>query len=390
MDVLRLDATTYLPDALIEDYNSMIWTERYFTDGEFSLKTGNVAVTRALLPEGQPISLLDSREVMTVENHSISVDADNIPELTISGRSFETCLEDRTLTGTYNTPWTTLQAYTTAELISLLLWMSFVNTSGQDPTKVATTIDTGTAVANVSVTDSTTVIDASTVWSLENGPLYQVLLDFLNLGGLGLRTIRPPGTTGNVVYFDTSSAPSRGWPNKTATAVSGLRLDVYNGLDRRRQQSAREPVIFHYASGHIDSPKYLFSIKDLKNLVRVVADIGSFDVVDASVDGATLVGLNKRILYMNGGAQGTQDIGDFVNALTQKALVELQKYNRKVIFDGAISPISPYHYNEHYELGDKVTLMAEYGIEASMMVAEYVRTEDQNGDRGYPTLVLAT
>jgi len=36
-----------------------------------------------------------------------------------------------------------------------------------------------------------------------------------------------------------------------------------------------------------------------------------------------------------------------------------------------------------------VSLMGEYGLETSMTVAEFVRTEDHDGDRGYPTLILS-
>jgi hypothetical protein len=110
------------------------------------------------------------------------------------------------------------------------------------------------------------------------------------------------------------------------------------------------------------------------------------------LDGAdqNVAGFNRRVLMVDGGTQGSQVLADFNAANIQKAKIELKKHNRAVLFDGTISPLSPYKYNSEYFLGDKVTLLAEYGYEAQMQVSEYVRTEDAEGDRGYPGLILAT
>ena len=394
MDVIRLD-DAYLGDSLVEGYTSMIWTERLLENGEFELKTAEVEATKNLLPEGAHISLLDSYEVMTVETHEISVDSAGNPELTVTGRSFETFLENRVaLPTTYQQPWAAIKPYTLSELVSFILWNNLVNATGQDPSRTAWTQDDRTELPHVIVTDSTTITQPSAERWLKEGEMYSQLREFLGLGGLGVRNIRPYHSIANAVSFDTSATSYRGDVlHMLDMDVQDLRLDVYNGLDRRYTQSVNEPVIFHYDSGHIDNPKYLFSSKELKTMATVSMDTGPVNVYpETGLTPPSVIpeGLDRRILFMDGGSQGTMDPADFLASNVQKALIELSKHNRQFLFDGAISAVSPYKYGQEYALGDQVSLIAQYGFESSMIVVEYVRTEDHEGDRGYPTLILSS
>lgn len=397
MDVMKLE-DSYLPGPLVEGYTSMIWTERFKENGDFQLVTPKIEETMNLIPEGSLITLRDSKEVMLVETHDIAVDTqqgeDGIPELTVTGRTLEAVTEKRAITGTHGEPWNTYKQYTTAQMVSLLLWTYLVETLGQDASRVGGTHDGDDAVPNFYVTESSTIIEAIKNWSLQEGVVYTQMRDILNLGKLGVRGIRPPGTTGKVIAFDTSGGGTRGDVLTAVTAnIPGIRLDVYNGLDRTRFQSDREPVIFHYESGHIDSPKYLFSIKDFYNLALVTSTLGVTEVwpeTGTTPPSTPPTGLDRRVLFVDGGQQGDTPLPEFTDSVIQKGMVELAKHNRTILFDGAISPVSPYVYGRDYFLGDEVTLLAEYGFEAEMTVAEYVRTEDQEGDRGYPTLILAS
>jgi hypothetical protein len=392
MDVLKLE-DSYLPGPLVEGYSSMIWTERYFEAGDFQMVTPKIEETKALIPEGSLITHRETKEVMVVETHDIQVNEEGIPQLTTVGRSLETTEEKRVAVGTRD-PWSTAKQYTASEMASLLLWTYLVDTSGQDPSRVGGTHDPDDAVPNFLVTDSTSLSAVAQYWSLKEGDVYSQLKDILSLGKLGVRAIRPPGTTGGVMTFDTSGGGTRGDVSKVSTpGITGIRLDVYNGLDRTRFQTDREPVIFHYDSGHIDSPKYLFSIKDFYNLALVTSSIGVTEVwpeTGTTPPSTPPTGLDRRVLFVDGGTQGDALLADFTQSVIQKGMVELAKHNRMILFDGAISPVSPYIYGVHYFLGDDVSLIAKYGFEAEMTVAEYIRTEDQAGDRGYPTLILSS
>ena len=395
MDVLKLESS-YLPGSLVEGYTSMIWSERHLENGDFQMITPKIEETRALIPEGSLITHRETKEVMLVETHDVAVNEEGIPELTVEGRSLETVSEKRTILGQYNDePWSSYKAYKASEIAALLLWTYLVDTSGQDPSRPGGTHDVDDAIANFLITDSSILTDTPQNWSLNNGDVYSQLKDILSLGGLGIRAIRPPGTTGNVVTFDISATASRGTVSKVSTPdISKIRLDIYSGADRTRFQSVNEPVIFHYDSGHIESPKYLFSVKDFCNVALVHSSLGVTEVwpeTGTTPPSTPPTGLERRVLFVDGGTQGSETLtADFTKAVIQKGMVELAKRNRMYLFDGAISPVSPYIYGQHYFLGDKVTLIAQYGFEEEMVVTEYVRTEDAQGDRGYPTLIKAS
>jgi hypothetical protein len=394
MDVLRLDPTTYLPDTLVEGLSSKIWTERFSEAGDFQFTSPQIDPVRNLIPQGSLLSLRDSDEVMVVETHTVKREK-GVPTLTTVGRTFETFTENRSAVGEENQePWIPLKQYTAAQIASYLLWNYLVNSTGQDPSRDGVTKAVQDAVAGIVVTDSSTFVDSVQDWTLKPGEIYQQLRDFLTLRGLGVRNIRPTGSTGNVVTFDTSGTVSRGTVSSVSTPdISALRTDVYNGVDRTKDQDDVEPVIFTYSAGHIDNPQYLFSIRDLKNLAMVSSSLGNMDVwpgTGLTPPSTIPAGLARRILYVDGGRMETGGDEDVFSAsVVQKALVELSKHNRAAAFDGAVSLDSPYKYGEHFGLGDAVSLMGEYGLETSMTVAEFVRTEDHDGDRGYPTLILS-
>lgn len=385
MDLLRLAPTTYLADDLIEGYSSLIWTERFVAAGEFELKTYQVRETLPLVPEGTLLSILDSHEVMIVETRTISFDDDGYQELTVKGRSLETFLENRVMVSeTYNTPWKTLSQYKPSIFGTFLLWNHLVNATGEDPSKVAGTIDTQTVIPNAVVTNSSITTDPVLYWWLEQGDVYSLIKDILSLTGIGVRTLRPDGMGGNVATFNTTRTASRGTYSSTWDSnITELRFDITTGTDRSRSQSNVPAVIFHYDAGHIDNPTYLRSIQPYKNMAIIFSSIGPI-TVQATPPAGT--GLNRRVLYLDGGDIGSQDAATFTAALTQKAKNELKNHNTIYLFDGSISPMAPYKYNKDYFLGDKVSLMAMYDIDQTMVVSEYIRTEDEAGDRGYPGL----
>ena len=393
MDVLRLNPVTFLPDMLIEGYTSMVWTERYLGNGEFELVTGLVFETLDALPEGSLIGVRDSTEVMIVDSRLIEVDEEGLMSLKVVGRSFETFFENRVIFPiVYSKMWKVYQPYSMQTMICMLLWNYMVNTTLEDPMKPAGNyIDELQSVPNVVVTDSTGLSETTLVWWMEAGIVQDKLNDFLALNKLGLRTIRPNYTTGTVVTFSTATTTARGTVTKTVTPnIKDLRLDVYQGTDRSHLQSALPAVIFHYDSGHVDSPSYLFSNQEYKNMAVITSSIGTQEVwrEGASTADKQASGMNRRALYLDGGTkEASITDADFQAALTQQGQVELQKHALVRLFDGEISPVAPYEFGKDYFLGDLVTVLARFGFREIMIVNEYVRTEDSEGDRGYPGLL---
>src|SRR4051812_17036171 len=108
MELLTLNDTNQ-SGKLIENWDSLIWTERFNTVGDFNLQTGRVEEFMSLLPEGTRLTLRDSNIAMVVETHQIERKKNTPQKLTITGRSYESILDRRvsiqsvaSLTGTTN------------------------------------------------------------------------------------------------------------------------------------------------------------------------------------------------------------------------------------------------------------------------------------------------
>lgn len=427
MDIIRLGApfsSMYLPDnSVIEGYSSMIWTERYQTFGEFELRTVRVSELMALLPEMTLISHRDTDEVMVVESHIIETDDDEVETLLVKGRSLDAFLEHRHVEAKYNKKRKLRKNYPSAGAAQVLVWNSVDNASGKDVTREDdfswTTKD---RIPNVMVSDSVDDYDDNRRWWVQEGPLYPQLMDILVRGDLGIRVLRPDGpyesTNIQRVTVDSALATRGNITRDLIATTTALRFDIYQGKDRSHTQSTLPVVGFNYIRDDIENDNYIFSVKDYKTACEIMSGKGGPDVYRNGTQEA-YVGLERRVMSFDAGepeepdkptypgknasdAEQTQydtklsDWEDKVEEITAEfledaekdALRGLKKTNKVYLFSGDISPLADYTYKTHYNLGDTVTLYGKYGETERMIVSEYVRTDDADGDSGYPGLVL--
>lgn len=397
MDLVCLNKDTYYPEEeILEGIESKIWTERYLDPGEFQFTTKKVEFFLSELPEMTLVSHLDTNEVMMVEDHEITKDEDGIYELTITGRSIDAFMEQRWLEAPHGKKYKMANNYTCAQAAEVLLWNAFVNPTEVDVTHPGTgwfRFSTD-QIPNVVVTDSVSGGSFSGRRWLSGGQAYPEMKKFLYWRRLGVRGIRPAPDNGAVDILDvgTGGAGLFSYVNAKTTA---LQFNVYMGVDRTQFQTDRTPVVFRAASGDILDAKYLRSIKDRKTVGTAVAEgmlQGGIKLWDQSLggnQGTSSKGWARRALWIDAGDPDSTDTVDFaadVNLIGQDILDE-KKLKRVV--DGKISPKSQYKYGVHYKLGDLVTVAGDFGLTQDMRVSEYIRTEDQDGDIGYPTLELA-
>jgi hypothetical protein len=391
MDVMVLNPSTYLPWELVEGYDSMIWTERYLEASEFKLKSSQIQYTKSKLPVGTFISLRDSKEVMVVESCNITEDEEGTKIVEVSGRSYESFLENRVMFALeYQKPWKVRKNYRYSEAMAFLIWTYLVSKGNQDASKDVGVISDKYGLENVCVSLSTSVSEQPQELWFEAGNVYDKFLEFGNLGKLGIRCIRPSEGTAKVVHFDISAATSRGnMLSESKAGITELRFDIFTGVNRTKDQTNRKPVIFHYSSGDLKTPSYLESIKDYKTSVMVVSSIGAWEIFPSANSDTTIAGTRRRQLFMDGGSPAeNQTNDDFLKQFTELARKELAAHKKVHLFDGEVSPTSQYVYGRDYFLGDKISIIAEFDFVENMQVTEYIRTEDVEGDRGYPTLSI--
>lgn len=445
MKVVRLGppySTDYVPDELVEGYSSMIWTERFSEDGEFELKTTKVAETMSLLPEDTLISHLGTSEVMLVETHKIGVSPEGDYELTVSGRDLGAFIkENRFVEAPYQKKRQMARQYAPWGAVAVLLYNALDNNSGIDVTQQMqlmygevgdnppapdiswTTLDRW---LNVAITNSVNSSTSPSRWWLREGNLGTQLLNILLENDLGIRTIRPSGSSGKIVTVASSPPADRGIITQTFTSnITKLRFDVYDGLNRSANQSTNDVVGFNYIQGDFDGGEYLFSVKDLKTAVEIMASKQQNDVYRSGTSGYS--GIRRRVTSIDAGEPDLPEppekpeeprknattaqknayadaldkywdrhaawkikrdevLDDFKADNIKEANRLLKQTRRLSMFNGDISPIAPYKYKTHYNLGDTVSLYGDYDQVEQMIVSEHTLTEDAEGELSLPGL----
>lgn len=407
MDFVRLGpryTNDYKVDLLIEGYNSLIWTERLLEHGEFELKSFDVLGMMTLLPEDTLVSHIDTQEVMIVETHEIALVGDGEdaqPEITVRGRSASAILEHRWVESTYQKKRPLRRRYTAAAAGAVLIYNSVNNSSGFDVTRGDSDPDTGTVnsydwntkdiLPNVVVTISVANEGSTRLWHVEQGTLWPQLQTILADKDLGLRILRPKSPNPATVATVRTALAQRGEVVRTFTAdVSQLRFDIFSGVDRS------DSVQFSQLQGHLDKPQYLMSSKEHKTALEVMSD--EVEIKDVYLPGEVrLTGWERKVMGFDAGSpeipkgvsatKRARIVADFKEEQQAAALAALKASRRVDMFSGDVSTLSPFSYKTHYDLGDTVMLFGDYGKAAKMVVSEYVRTEDVNGDRGFPGLV---
>jgi hypothetical protein len=443
MDFVKLGerySSDYIPqNELIEGYNSLIWTERFGTPGEFELKTFNIDQMETLLPEDTLVSHLDTREVMMVETHDIAMvgeGADAKPELTIKGRSATIILDHRWVESKYQKKRPMRKKYSATGASLVLVWQAIDNNSGADVTRGDSDPETEGVInnypwntkddlPNVVVTETVATEGNMRNWQLEQGMLLPQLEKIMAAQDLGIRVIRPVSPSpGKIVTVKTALA-DRGDIVRTQTAdITGLQFNIYQGVDRTSGEGA---IKLSLLQGHLDKPQYLRSYANYKTEAEIMS--GEIEMSDIYLAGGeSLAGWARRSMGFDAGSpeipaepnkpdepgknatKATREnyrdaidtyhtkmgkwrnkrdriIGDFREEQREAALDALKKQRKINMFAADISSLSPWQYKVHYDLGDTVMLFGDNGKTAKMVVSEYVRTHDENGDRGFPGLV---
>lgn len=360
MDIIKLDPYSFRPTTLVDFYESMIWTERFKTAGDFKLQTSKINYTLDLLPLGSLISLVDSRELMFVEDHEITKNEEDGSEtLLVSGRSFETFLEKRASGKSFNSPagvqpWQFSFDRATSALLYVIVYIIT-----QGGINAIDNIDQIYVSVDGSLNERTV---ETRQYSVTFDSLYNNMMTIANSGNVGIYNYRPDVDGKQIFMF------------------------VSAGYDRSINQSERDPVVFRAQDGHFKSTKYLFSNRDERNVAYVFSPIGTLIKPNANTN-PLVSGFNRLALSVNASDITEIQTGMTKNALlSQRALQELAKHKQKVIFEGVVSSSNPYKYGVDYMIGDLVTVQGDYGVNQSMRITEYIRSENFEGEIHYPTL----
>lgn len=372
MDIIKFNnpsaPTRMEHGVIINGIKKKLWIERFAEAGEFTFNAPASAGVHLALPIGSFITHTATREIMIVENHEVNADKDSEPQVTVTGRSFETLLEQRTIGANNSFP--VSDALENRQYVP-----TFLNTWKQieqvlkDHTMLPNVVRPGDQIPFLEIFVEITAgnYDDDDRIIPKGQTVYEAVQKLMALEKMGIRTIRP--TDGMFLGDDALNTT----------------LLVHTGVDRR------DTVVFSYDVGEIVSADYFWSNRTLKNAAYVT---GKWVETYIS-SGAT--GINRRIMHVDASdideAYATAPVGVDIltiqSAMQQRGLEMLLK--QKPITLTKAEPSQGglrYVFRKDFEVGDIVRVEGDYNQVSDMKVVEYVEIEDETGDHSYPTLEL--
>lgn len=369
MDIIKFNNptnVTKMEDAeIVNGLTSKLWIERFVTEGEFKLVGKLSSGLKETLPIGSFISHLDAYEIMIVEDHEITSGRGIDPEITITGRSFETFLERKLL----GQP-TVFPRVSSGFMPGGYIYIAATaRPASQMVALIEASIDPGfvpaaDAVDYVKALSASTPVGATTSRTFPGGNLYKTVIEFLTDYGLGIRSMRP--------------GP---WQYSGMAGVN-TGLVIYGGVDLTNS------VVFSYDAGEIERADYFWSDRKKKTAINAYGDHVMVQVTGPEV------GFHRRMLHARIPDVDTETTVPAGAALT--AIEDtLTRTGRGILSTNAAVSImnvqiakggTRWKYREDYNLGDYVTVSGEFDANAEKRVVEYVEIEDENGRIGNPTL----
>lgn len=395
MDLYTL-TPNFLADKNIEKFVSAIWTERYSSAGDCQLVVPATDSNLEMLQEGTFLALRGSDEVMILETQSIENKL-----LTVVGKDLLDFLNERQ--AWFKNPAydpsddpepdpqsrvadLTLDTMKPGEFISHVVDISVINT-----VPFATDwVDANITWADEEIPSLTLgAIDTSDIakrLTATIGPLYESIQQLAEKEGVGIS-----------LYLE-SADPDTGY---------SLKFKTYRGVNRASDQTDNPLIRLSPDFETISGLKEVHSIADWKNVAYVFFQgVVTKHLADPDVDPE---GFDRRVLLTNaeGEPVGRKYTGRPMPGLSygqvippgpteiaafraQNAKDALANHNYIRTIDGETSPHNEYKFGVDYGLGDILELEGVTGNLSKARVTEYIRSQDQNGEKEYPTISVVS
>lgn len=394
----------YERNIVIDDFVSATWTERFIEAGEVEILLPAVHEHLKFLAPGNLLGCQGSREVMLVESRSIEGGLVKANGKTLEAFFNERYIPDKRIMGEV-----TMVARGGDILKSIVDYMqtwpsaadnNFGNFSHFAEYQSNNIIDLQIAPPDPDETGK--------IWTeiIPAGPVYDTLVSLAKKYKIGQ----------SVVW--TRMSPEEIALNTLDDADHRFVYTTYQGVDRTAG-SENDLVIFSPDLDNFSNANQLLSIAGSKNYVVVIPPEWIFKVqlaypalVDpwnwvmwnypdnennifgyryTTIDCTDLtpekLGIPDNPPTSADYIPGLEKMFRIMRARQEKALIENK---RTKIVDGEVTPNNPYVYKKDYNLGDLVEVQGEFGDPLNGVVTEYIRSQDETGERHYPTIVVDT
>lgn len=344
--------------AIIDKFESMLWTIRYQESGDFELYT---PVTQELLDALQlgyyvmADSFYDEKEdtahLMIVENLEISSDADSGNKLKVTGRSLKSIMERR------------------------IIWQQTAIDSSSNIHEAFKKL----VMENVIAPSDSDRRIPDFVWIDEEGDWAAINAD-----------IQYEGTNLYECLSDLCDKYDVGYEVLYNFKMNRFQIHLIRPVDRSYEQTSNNPVIFSPGFENLRNSNYIESISSMRNVALVFGEGDEYNRVSVTVGEAS--GMERRELYVDASdLQQEKEDGTiygsttYKNMLTQRGQSELNKNAYIKTYEGEAETSRGYSYGRDFQIGDIVEIINEYGMSSAVRVSEVVLSESTTGFTVIPT-----
>lgn len=353
MDLRVLDEN-FCVQYILDEYQSLIWTDRYNKNGDFEIYMPLTADVLEVFQNGNYLSMDESDHLMIIEDLKLTTDIESGYFITVTGRSLESILDRRII-------WkqTILSKNTLIDsAIKSLLTDAIINPEISNR-----------KISNFIYKDSTdeTIQSMKLTGDIQftGDGLYEAVNKICEAYDLGFKI--------------------------TLDSLNRFVFELYYRKDRSYDQSALPYVEFSPQFDNLISSDYGLVTSGYRNVTLVAGEGEGADRKTVSVYSDDFSGLDRRELYTDARdiSTNTEDgeipLEKYQEMLTNRGILKLTETQSVSDFDAKVDYKQQYKYGEDYFIGDIVQFQNALGISYRVQVTESIYSDSTNGTEQYPT-----
>lgn len=362
--------------SLCDTFSSLIWTERYSGYGDFELYLPASIENINMFPRGFYLSLIEPpvydkngkkievrNDVMIVEKTELSTDLEEGDRLVVSGRSLESLLLRRVIPKKVK-----YESIDPREIIKTILNENIIEPS--EPAR---------KIHNFKI-----AMDSSQRPDTKDKRTYEFDGDYVYDA---IKTICDDYDWG----FSLDLKTDDNW------RTSYLAFSTVYGTDRSYEQTKNPYMVFSPRFDNLVSSDtieddtefynsaYVASTEETKDnktrrLIKYVPNNSGRSEWDIRETFYT-----NSDAKLNDGNNNPRPDSDIYSELEKYGKDELKTQKSNDSFNAEIALLNSVQYHRDYDIGDLIQFDNVYGVNRTARITEYVRNEDDNGYREYPT-----
>jgi len=379
MDLIVYD-TNFNIVAICDDYESLIWNDRYNEPGDFELYFPMESRLLDIYKPDYYLVSADSEYTMIIEDLKVTTDLEGGDHFIVTGRDLVSILCRRivwkmtTVSGNF------------VNAIDKILKQNVYDPIPKN-SKAKRKIEefywdkdsTDAAIKQLTIDETQFTGDV----------VYDVIKDLCDQFDVGFSLKRNP-ITGKFVF------------------------SLYQGVDRSYRQNKNKYVVFSPEFDNLISTDYTENKSKYCNVTLVAGEGEGPDRVTLEVGDTTSSGLNRRELFTDardlssvipkddedeeeeeqdpenpegGGEEEEEHMKpeEYKKLLKNRGLEKLKEVEIEKTFDGQVDATQIYRYGRDFFMGDVCELVNQYGKETRVKVVEYIHSESTSGIEEYPT-----